>query len=973
MTFKTVQRLLYTLFIAAALFPSTTSAQAFSESFDDITTLPGKGWVMINNSAGVGSTSWFQGSNIAASGPFDAYNGAANAYIAANYNNTGNVGTISSWLIMPQRLLKNGDTLKFYTRKVSPDNYGDRLELRLSKNGNSTNVSTPGAGVGDFNTLVYSVNPNLVLGVYPTVWTQYNIVITGLTEPTEGRLAFRYYVTNAGLSGVNGDYIGIDQVDYRPYQCRTVEITQDGLPLAIAGAAYETTLTATGTLGAAKFSATGLPPGLSINESGVISGTPSQVGVFDVYVRAIDASGCETVKDFILSVDCSLTNPITVGVPELICSASGPVTLSASPAGGTFSGTGVVGNQFSSTVHGNHTVKYSYTTPEGCSYEKFFTVTVTDNSGTNSVSPLTQTVCSDPIDIIWPESTNPLTEFSWTRDNVETVTGIDESGAGPITGTFINTTGNPVTVTFTITPKVGECVGSPLTAVVIVNSAPTIEVPDTVFANADILTCSKAVSYSNLITVTGAPVPSLSYEFSGATSGTGAGTASGELFFTGTTHVTITATNSCGTVSKTFPVVVKDVEAPSINSVPENITVSSASEVPAADITLVDATDRCTTVTITHEGDVISNQTCDDKYSIVRTYKATDEFGNFATATQTITVDDNIAPVIDCPQDIIVNAIPGVCAAEAFFNVTATDNSGRTVTITTSHASGSSFEIGTTTVTVTAVDACGNESTCTFNVTVVDQAVPVVSSLTSLAVCTEAPASISVVASNTTHYQWQVWNNNQWQDVQGANEATLSFESVTLADNGKRYRVMLQGPCTVVYSGEIALTVNNLPAPVITVADNICLDERSVVLTANPGGGSFEGPGVNGSFLNLEALPVGQTRISYTYTDVNGCTASATKYVSLGVCDDGKTVLEMTAYPNPTSGVATLKVLVTQGMKWIVSVSDLSGKVVAQFPVPMREGWNTFPVDLNGRPGGIYIVSLIQDGKRRAEVKVMKN
>jgi len=34
----------------------------------------------------VGSTNWFQGT-----GPFDAYNGVANAYIGANYNNTGKI------------------------------------------------------------------------------------------------------------------------------------------------------------------------------------------------------------------------------------------------------------------------------------------------------------------------------------------------------------------------------------------------------------------------------------------------------------------------------------------------------------------------------------------------------------------------------------------------------------------------------------------------------------------------------------------------------------------------------------------------------------------------------------------------------------------------------------------------------------------------------------------------------------------
>jgi hypothetical protein len=36
-------------------------AQGYMESFNDITTLPGAGWVLSNNSTPVGTTSWFQG------------------------------------------------------------------------------------------------------------------------------------------------------------------------------------------------------------------------------------------------------------------------------------------------------------------------------------------------------------------------------------------------------------------------------------------------------------------------------------------------------------------------------------------------------------------------------------------------------------------------------------------------------------------------------------------------------------------------------------------------------------------------------------------------------------------------------------------------------------------------------------------------------------------------------------------------
>ena len=121
-------------------FALNANAQAINESFNDITLLAGQGWNMVNASTPVGLIpNWFQGTAISGGGPFDAFSGAANSYIAANYNFVAGNNTISGWLMTPQRTFKNGDVITFYTRKPSPDSYADRLEVRLSTNGASTN------------------------------------------------------------------------------------------------------------------------------------------------------------------------------------------------------------------------------------------------------------------------------------------------------------------------------------------------------------------------------------------------------------------------------------------------------------------------------------------------------------------------------------------------------------------------------------------------------------------------------------------------------------------------------------------------------------------------------------------------------------------------------------------------------------------------------------------------------------------
>ncbi len=183
-----------------------TSPTAFSEGFDDLI-LPG--WALQNNSSPVGLTGWFQGNTSV----FNAQAGAATSYIGANFNNTTGANTISNWLMTPQLNLVNGDILTFWTRTAAQV-FPDRLQVRLSTAGASTNVGTLATDVGDFTTLLLDINPTLTPTGYPDVWTQYTITLSGLPINASGRFAWRYFVTNGGPSGANSDYIGIDTVDF---------------------------------------------------------------------------------------------------------------------------------------------------------------------------------------------------------------------------------------------------------------------------------------------------------------------------------------------------------------------------------------------------------------------------------------------------------------------------------------------------------------------------------------------------------------------------------------------------------------------------------------------------------------------------------------------------------------------------------------------------------------------------------------
>lgn len=202
----------------AALAGVSTSAQAqsFSEGFNGAA-VP-TGWVTTNNSTrNTTGNPWTVGTAIVDSNQdpvVTPYEGSG--FAIANYSSVGSgAGTINNWLISPEIFgLRNGDTFSFWTTTTPNSEYPDRLELRLSQSGASTNVGTTTTSVGAFSTLLVSVNSTLSVGGYPEDWTQVTATVSGLNAPVDGRVALRYYVTSGGPTGANSNIIGVDNFSY---------------------------------------------------------------------------------------------------------------------------------------------------------------------------------------------------------------------------------------------------------------------------------------------------------------------------------------------------------------------------------------------------------------------------------------------------------------------------------------------------------------------------------------------------------------------------------------------------------------------------------------------------------------------------------------------------------------------------------------------------------------------------------------
>jgi len=186
---------------------------AVSEGFDDITTLAGRGWSLQNLSTPVGTTSWFQGN----AGQFGSQAGAANSYIAADFNGVANgagLDTINEWLVTPLITFNLASSMSFYTR-TTDGTFPDRLEVRLCT-GTVAQCST--FDTATFSTLLLTINPTLSgnddptgANGYPYAFTQFTLNNgSGIPNTGTGRIAFRYFVTDGGPNGNNSDYIGID-------------------------------------------------------------------------------------------------------------------------------------------------------------------------------------------------------------------------------------------------------------------------------------------------------------------------------------------------------------------------------------------------------------------------------------------------------------------------------------------------------------------------------------------------------------------------------------------------------------------------------------------------------------------------------------------------------------------------------------------------------------------------------------------
>ncbi len=351
--------------------------------------------------------------------------------------------------------------------------------------------------------------------------------------------------------------------------------------------------------------------------------------------------------------------------------------------------------------------------------------------------------------------------------------------------------------------------------------------------------------------------PGYTYEWSnGQTDSTATGMAAGIY--------TISITDDNGCTTETQLEIETDITSDNIPPVASagNLTIELGADGTAsisADDIDNGSTDNCG---ITDMAVDIANFDCSNVGDNTIVLTIIDVGGNTDMATATVTVEDNIAPIVTCPTNMVV----AYCDPVAEFQVEAADNCAADLTISQTNGlpSGSEFPEGETTQAFVATDASGNTATCSFTVEVSEVMTVTPSSTDAACFGEDDGTAIVDVNGGIPGYIYEWSNDSTGVSITGLGPGTYT---VTVTD---------QGGCEETGTVEIAIQDNipptiNCPADIVVAycdpvaefqmeGDDNCPGDLTFMQTSGlPSGSEF---------------PEGETTQVFEATDASGNTAT---------------------------------------------------------------------------------------------------
>jgi gliding motility-associated-like protein len=899
----------------------------------------------------------------------------------------------------------------------SGNSIAQTLNATTSNAGNVIYTVTANIGscIGTPQDVVVTVNPSPVVTTTPSIQTicsgtPANIVFSS----TPAGATFAWTVTQTGASGasagagnsVSGTYlatgptVGTIVYDVVPTlngcvgQPVSAVININPSPVVIATPASQTlcsgdqtNIALTSSPAGSSFSwtvaqnqVTGAFNGLGNTIAQTLSGTGTGTGTA-TYTVTPSASGCPGIpSDVVITIG---SNPTVTATPtsEILCSGSTTgITLTSVPAGATFdwtinqtgvtgavAGTGSAINQtLNTTGAAQGTVTYTITPSVGTCVGLPIDVTVTVNPiPTVTSNPTSQAICSSTSTAINLTSSPGGANLDWTT--VETNATGSFAGNGSAIFQVLSTTGTSSgTVTYTITPSMSGCVGTPIDVPVTVNPVPSATATPSVQTICSASAASIALSslpvgatFAWTITESGT---------AGATAGNGS-TINQTLSTTGTTQGTTfyTITPTLGTcVGSSITAMVSVNPVPVVTATPSVDALCSGS---TTNVLLTSLPGTTFDWTVSQTG--VSGASGGTGSSIAQTLTTLGQ----AVGTVTYTVTPTLNGCVGTPVDVVitVNPIPTAIATPTAQTICSGDVTGISLSST---PAGATFDwtfsqtgttgaaVGNGNLIAQTIDATStNSGSVTYTITptfatCVGSPIDVVISIGSNPIATATPSVQTICEGTATSialtsapagatYAWTVSQIGA-SGASAGNGSTIAqtLNAIGTVPGTVTYTITPNVGTCVGLPIDVVITVN--PTPVVSsnpTSQAICsATSTNIALTSTPVGASLDWT-VNQIGTTGASAGNGST-IAQTL-DVAGLTSGTATYTvtpTLSGCVGLPIDIVVTVNPTPvvsatpttqticstTSPSITLSSTPTgAGFSWTVSESGTSGASAA--------------------------------------------
>ncbi|MEO1259218.1 MAG: T9SS type A sorting domain-containing protein [Bacteroidota bacterium] len=416
----------------------------------------------------------------------------------------------------------------------------------------------------------------------------------------------------------------------------------------------------------------------------------------------------------------------------------------------------------------------------------------------------------------------------------------------------------------------------------------------------------------------------------------------------GQQEVTLTVVDEAGNSSSGSAVVtVMDMTAPEISV--QNITISldeNGQAMITPDMLDDGSFDNCGIAAMSID---MNSFSCDDIGSNAVVLTVEDDAGNSSSGTAVVNVVDDMAPLTDCPDNMVLP----YCDPVGEYSVSATDNCSDDLIYQwpADYPSGSTFPNGETELEVIVSDGNGNSTTCNFIVQV-PEAMAIEGDILNVSCFGESDGSITALPTGGAMGYTYEWNN-------GANTATIN----DLPPGDYNVIVTDEAGCSETQSYVVDEPAE-LSTDVVSLT-NETLNNQDGAIDITPIGGvapyTFEWTDENGNFVSdeedIEGLSAGN--YSVEIEDANGCTSVHDFTIqSIVSVIDYEMARKIKLYPNPTTGLVTMELEDINAPVADIMVFDVTGKMALSQPqAAIATGQYQF--DMSESASGVYIVRIL--------------